>query len=131
LLSWDIGLLVCHVFDHADEVGGTIAAMPRPRRLALRLTIALAVTTCRPIIWSGVPASGSVTCLVGVVGAFGDGIHAVAKRGQMTGGPGDSLDEESRRGTGGISERIRASDAYAPERTVWLPTARFEDEARA
>ena len=27
--------------------------------------------------------------------AFGDGILAVAKRGQMTGGPGDSLDEES------------------------------------
>ena len=26
--------------------------------------------------------------------AFGDGIHAVAKRGQKTGGPGYSLDEE-------------------------------------
>jgi hypothetical protein len=48
--------------------------------------------------------------------AFGDGIHAVAKRGQKTGGPGDSLNQETSAGTDVISERIRASDAYAPER---------------
>ena len=57
--------------------------------------------------------------------------HAVAKRGQMTGGPGNSLNQKPLLEPAGISDRIRACDAYAPERLVWLPIARSEDEARA
>ena len=63
--------------------------------------------------------------------AFGDGILAVAKRGQMTGGPGDSLNQLPLLGTGVISDRIRACDAYAPERPGRLPIARSEAVARA
>ena len=63
--------------------------------------------------------------------AFGDGILAVAKRGQMTGGTGDSLDQESQLETGVISDRIRASDAYAPEQPVSLPSSQSEGGARA
>ena len=47
--------------------------------------------------------------------AFSPGIRAGTKRGQMTCGPRDSLDQEPDLGTGVISDRIRACDAYAPE----------------
>ena len=43
--------------------------------------------------------------------AFSARIRAFAKRGQMAGGPGDSLDHEPQLGTGVISERIHAYDA--------------------
>ena len=46
--------------------------------------------------------------------AFGDGILAVAKRGQMTGGAGGLARSGTSRGTGVISDRIGASDGYAP-----------------
>ena len=63
--------------------------------------------------------------------AFGDGVHAVAKRGQMTGGPGASLIQKNLMPGIGVSEGIRACDGYAPERLVGMPTAQSEDEARA
>lgn len=63
--------------------------------------------------------------------AFGDGVLAVAKRGQKTGGPGDSLNQLPLLGTGAVSDRIRASDAYAPEQPVQLPSSQSEAGARA
>jgi hypothetical protein len=63
--------------------------------------------------------------------AFSARIRAFAKRGQMTGGPGDSLDHELHLGNGVISERIRASDAYVPAQPGVLPSVQSADGARA
>jgi hypothetical protein len=66
------------------------------------------------------PVVVATTMVIGAPRApvFGDGIHAVAKHGQMTGGPGDALDQELLLGTGMISGGFRAYDAYAPERSL-------------
>jgi hypothetical protein len=63
--------------------------------------------------------------------AFSVRIRAFAKRGQMIGGSGGSLDHDLHLGNGVISERIRASDAYAPLQPDRLPSARSEDGAKA
>ena len=47
--------------------------------------------------------------------AFGDGVNAVAKRGQKTGGPGDSLNQLPLLETGVTSDGFCAYDADAHE----------------
>jgi hypothetical protein len=63
--------------------------------------------------------------------AFSPGIRAGTKPGQMTAGPGDWLDHELHLGNGAISDRIRASAAYAPEQPAGWPSVRSEDGAKA
>ena len=62
------------------------------------------------------PVVGATSLVIGATRApaLGDGVHAVAKRGQMTGGRGDSPLKNLKPGIG-ISGWDRASDAYAKE----------------
>ena len=137
-----VRLLVRHVFDHAGEVDRTIAFGSRDRDApaipSATVVGALGLWGVAALVRRGFVSGRARSWrrprwVIGATRApaFSPGIRASTKRGQMTCGPRDSLDQEPDLGTGVISDRIRACDAYAPEQPGALPSARSEAGARA